>query len=551
MRSAFLFVLLAILCLPCKGQYNTNQNKVWAFGQRAGLDFATGSPVPITTAITAIEGTASVSDTSGALLFYTNGKTVWNRSNLVMSGGLSITPDTVASTSQATLIVPVLAGTQQFYVFSLEDSHAFLTDTGFGRLRYSVVDMSLDGGMGAVVSSGKLLKNKLSEKMTAVAGDNCDVWLVTHENVLGSGMPTFCAFHISAAGIDTVPVRSVAGRFTTRFSYMQGMIQASPDGRKLVATCWGTGIHGVELYDFDAATGIVSNTIVLDSIYNVYGAAFSPDNSKLYISGNNVQQFDVTSPDAADVLASRDTVSASGWVGGIQIGPDDKIYLLNSDMVSLSRIEYPNAAGTACTYNPAAVTAAATTSYSTGFPNVFIDRRRPLLPNTPVITLSGTSGTYPGNTVTISADLSTATGSCIIIWMNKGVPFDTTAGTTVTYTKGVGTDTITAMVMSTSGTCYYPITSAVHTVADNRTGIADTRLQALKVYPYPVTDQLVIQNAANTQAVICNMAGTTMYSFSITVDRYVVPMASLPPGVYVLVVAAAGGERIVERIVKY
>src|SRR5436190_945072 len=52
-----------------KGQYNTNQNAVWVFGHYAGLDFSSGTPTPITTSINQPEGSASVSDASGSLLF--------------------------------------------------------------------------------------------------------------------------------------------------------------------------------------------------------------------------------------------------------------------------------------------------------------------------------------------------------------------------------------------------------------------------------------------------------------------------------------------------
>ncbi len=53
-------------------QHYAKQNKVWTFGVKAGLDFAFASPKPITSGFpemfTAIEGTASVSDTNGPLI---------------------------------------------------------------------------------------------------------------------------------------------------------------------------------------------------------------------------------------------------------------------------------------------------------------------------------------------------------------------------------------------------------------------------------------------------------------------------------------------------
>ncbi|MDD3861063.1 MAG: hypothetical protein PHW83_12765, partial [Bacteroidales bacterium] len=49
----------------------------WYFGNGAGLDFSSGTPVPITNSpMTAEEGCASISDTCGNLLFFTDGDTV-------------------------------------------------------------------------------------------------------------------------------------------------------------------------------------------------------------------------------------------------------------------------------------------------------------------------------------------------------------------------------------------------------------------------------------------------------------------------------------------
>ncbi|MEX0361238.1 MAG: hypothetical protein AB3N10_09680, partial [Allomuricauda sp.] len=53
---------------------------IWYFGQNAGLDFRSGTPVPLTDgALNTREGCATISDAAGNLIFYTDGSTVWNR----------------------------------------------------------------------------------------------------------------------------------------------------------------------------------------------------------------------------------------------------------------------------------------------------------------------------------------------------------------------------------------------------------------------------------------------------------------------------------------
>src|SRR6478672_3679055 len=62
-----------------------NSAKTWYFGQRVGLNFNQSPPAKLTDgAVTAIEGTASISDANGDLLFYTNGTSIVNKTHQIM-----------------------------------------------------------------------------------------------------------------------------------------------------------------------------------------------------------------------------------------------------------------------------------------------------------------------------------------------------------------------------------------------------------------------------------------------------------------------------------
>jgi hypothetical protein len=51
----------------------------WYFGENCGIDFSGGVAVADTRgALNTWEGCAAISDTRGSLLFYTDGKTVWD-----------------------------------------------------------------------------------------------------------------------------------------------------------------------------------------------------------------------------------------------------------------------------------------------------------------------------------------------------------------------------------------------------------------------------------------------------------------------------------------
>jgi hypothetical protein len=60
----------------------------WYFGVLAGISFTTGVPVAVPGgALVTNEGCSSASDSSGNLLFYTDGITVWNKNNTPMPNG--------------------------------------------------------------------------------------------------------------------------------------------------------------------------------------------------------------------------------------------------------------------------------------------------------------------------------------------------------------------------------------------------------------------------------------------------------------------------------
>lgn len=89
-----LFFLLVLLTgrITANAQYEN----VWAFGDSAGINFNTGIPVPIITSTNTIEGSASVCDANGQLLFYTEGTLVWDRNHQLMPNGSDLAFSTIS-----------------------------------------------------------------------------------------------------------------------------------------------------------------------------------------------------------------------------------------------------------------------------------------------------------------------------------------------------------------------------------------------------------------------------------------------------------------------
>ena len=154
MQSIFLSRVCVILffILSISGAVAQKQGDQWRFGANAGLDFNSGTPVPVlTSAMGAPEGCASIADpATGALLFYTNGGYVWDATNNYMPNGSTLGGN--ASATQ-TVIVPKPGSNTLYYIFTLPDQGGIFHH-GNGGLDFSIVDMGLHGGLGGCDGQG-------------------------------------------------------------------------------------------------------------------------------------------------------------------------------------------------------------------------------------------------------------------------------------------------------------------------------------------------------------------------------------------------------------
>ena len=339
---SLILILLSVFCFGQIPGPTTN----WYFGAFAGITFNSGSPVALTNGVlNTTEGVATISDNSGNLLFYTDGLTVYNRFHGIMTNGLGLNGD--ASSTQSAIIVQKPDEPNIYYIFTSDN------DVGPNGICYSTVDMNGSLGLGAVISKNIQLKTPSCEKLCAVRHcNNQDIWVISKD----WGNNTFTAWSVNSFGVGTSTSWSNAGSVINGVSQSSyGQLKASPNGRKLAACHYGTttgGINKVELYDFDPATGYVSNGVTLHTQLGVYGVEFSPDGKVLYAGTNQglLMQWNLCAGTIPQIQSSRTTISNAGpFIGSIQRGPDGKIYVArNND--SLSVINNPNVVGLGCNY---------------------------------------------------------------------------------------------------------------------------------------------------------------------------------------------------------
>ncbi|WP_118976779.1 PKD domain-containing protein [Taibaiella koreensis] len=227
--------------------------------------------------------------------------------------------------------------------------------------------MSLNGGLGDIVAGQKgiLLDSMLTEKMTAVCGDRCNVWLLTR----AAGIYVK-AYEISESGINTTPVLSACSQ--NAFLGAPGTMAVAP-GRRRVAISAITPDNNLFVFDFDPLTGQLSNELPLSpTSLGVYGLCFSPDNSKLYGStnlgpGSFLFQYDLNAGTPAAIAAAL-THYPFNFFSQLKTGPDGKVYYA-SNGTTIGRFASPNLTGVAAQHQPAFLTLADSTNATGGLPN--------------------------------------------------------------------------------------------------------------------------------------------------------------------------------------
>jgi len=330
------------------------------------LDFST-SPLGITGRPILFESRGAqtaISDEKGNLLFYCNGIRIANAKHEIMMNGDSINWSEFASYQiqsgyalpSSMFALPGLSAKKFFLIYQQAMPHP---DLGLyiPSMLYSEIEMSEDGGDGAVVAKDQLLMETFyCDGPNAVRhGNGRDWWIVAPE----SYRPLYHKAFLSPAGFEKLPAQIIGHKpdsLTRPDSGGQNLF--SPDGSIYVDyDSW----NGIRIFNFDRCTGTLSEREIIDFTEKRgfgAGAAISPNSRFLYVtSTDRIFQYDLW---ADNIAASEDTVAT--WDGfyspsppfatyfySMQLGPDGRIYCVPTNSTyHLHYIEHPDLKGDSC-----------------------------------------------------------------------------------------------------------------------------------------------------------------------------------------------------------
>lgn len=297
---------------------------VWYFGNRAGIDFNpifNTPPAPAkalnNSIMDAPEGCATISDRNGQLIFYTDGDKVFDKTHTQIDAGIGGDP----ASSQSAIIVPVPGDETLFYIFTTQA----ISGTSKYELRYSLFDLKLNAGKGALIQKNILLFSKSTERITANAQ-----WLIAHEY----GNNTFRAYQITAQGIGEPIYTEIGSDHTFKVQqHGEGYMKLGANNNLAVALSTPGTSNLIELFQFDNSTGRLSNYRKIDlkePAGQVYGIEFSPGGNKLFATVKGTPSPSVLFEYFLDSINQpyfKQRIQQNGEFGALQAGPDGQIYM--------------------------------------------------------------------------------------------------------------------------------------------------------------------------------------------------------------------------------
>ena len=354
LQSSRLTVLLALLLST--SLFAQNEANVWHIaGDQTGIDFNSGEPVVIhdLAPLWNNQSIASISDSFGNFLFSTDMYSVHDR-----YGTMQNFEDMIPGGMSGRAIVKWPGMENNYYIFN---------GSYQGGFSYSLVDMTLNEGRGAVTDKNIPIEAAwdASDRVAIVKQDKTEsVWVITRK----FADDAIAAFLVDENGLNPNPVISPMPDREADPSGDYGFIKISFDKRYLISSY---NVYGnLEICSFNSYNGTVEYMYTITQPINwdhlgSKGIEFSPDSKFLYscygdyITPDTVSIYQLDMKLIADsaLFMNSAILVANGSGATLQLARDGKIYTTHQweDYYWLSVIHQPWVRGIGCMYEMNAI----------------------------------------------------------------------------------------------------------------------------------------------------------------------------------------------------
>ncbi|HRP01552.1 MAG TPA: hypothetical protein PLE30_02780 [Candidatus Kapabacteria bacterium] len=347
MRYNIVLIMILLMIVYCEA-LSVNENNTWIFGYNAGLSFSTpnGVPKPVdSSALYNFEGSASISDSSGNLLFYTDGINIFNRNNQKVNSEDSLMYSHLSAT-QSALIVPI-PNSKYYYIFTTDAGEYYIDEDGNNYVNKGLnyTKIRADNNNIRIDSLNVRLLEKSTEKISATKHkDYINYWVVSR----AWGNDKFYIYLVNSNGIALVNSQSIGQTTQGNWRESIGYMKFSADSKYLAFV--NEGRDYFELFKFDNNLGVFSEALVVPTpgrFYN-YGIEFSAHSNFLYITeskNGKIYRYDISKYNVDDIVNSESIVyteKANTFLGALQIAPNEKIYFSRFKSKFLGVIESPD-----------------------------------------------------------------------------------------------------------------------------------------------------------------------------------------------------------------
>jgi hypothetical protein len=318
MRQTLLMAVVLWLSINAPSQAQGLQNLLFNSTQNViRLDFSTNPPTPWTTGLQGsgpAEAIGHLEDTNGNIIFTFTDQGVYDQNGTVMSGSVGI----LANNASAEVCIAVKPDDPCKY-------YMFYNAENCTNLYYSIIDLSLNGGLGDVTNLNTLLMpGNFSEGIEVIRIPNtCAYWLMAYQCNMG-----FRRFLVDENGIED---QGIAHPYAQPPGFDGRGELDYHNGRIGMAYAFSNRVFAA---NFNAVTGEMTNPISLNDnnfSNSPYGVEFSPDGSKMYFSLWYTTPATIYQYDFATAALTEYNPNPGGsltGLGEIELGRDGKLYII-------------------------------------------------------------------------------------------------------------------------------------------------------------------------------------------------------------------------------